>query len=163
MEHPLHNIDIRTFDHLEWNYKLQPACSFCLRPNPRIIRFKSECVVGGVSMTVVLTDMEPKLNWLLTPMPDARSTALLSFILKLKFKKFEKISKNPLLKIISLPSLNKMENETFRYYLLPDRGPVQMFYLEIESKSYHQGGVFLFITTEFESPSVINFIKFYRT
>ena len=56
-----------------------------------------------------------------------------------------------------------MENETFRYYLLPDRGPVQMFYLEIESKSYHQGGVFLFITTEFESPFVINFIKFYRT
>lgn len=24
------------------------------------------------------------------------------------------------------------------------RGPVQMFYLEIESKSYHQGGVFSF-------------------
>ena len=70
------------------------------------------------------------------------------------------------MKIISLPSLNKMENETFRYYLLPDRGPVQMFYLEIESKSYHQGGVFLFITTEFElyhRAFVINFIKFYRT
>ena len=70
------------------------------------------------------------------------------------------------MKIISLPSLNKMENETFRYYLLPDRGPVQMFYLEIESKSYHQGGVLLFITTEFESyhrAFVNNFIKFYRT